>query len=160
MKRIVIKIGTNLLTNNDYTLNRELISRITEEVSKLHKEIGETGEEVVRVRKEILYFTPTEDTISDEHKVILGKVLSICKENPDFSIKIEGHNDIRESNKIARTRTENVKKALIASGIKEEKITIKWYGSSKPISTAITAEGLARNRRVELILWGKESIKQ
>jgi outer membrane protein OmpA-like peptidoglycan-associated protein len=124
------------------------------------KEIAEAGEEVVRVRKEIMYFSPTDDTITDEHKVIFGKIQSLCKENPDFSIKIEGHNDIRETNKVSRTRTENVKKALVALGIKEDKITIKWYGSSKPVSTAITSEGLAHNRRVEIILWGKESIKQ
>ena len=123
------------------------------------KEIGGIGEEVLRMRKEVLYFDPTESELKPEHKAILDKVKSIYTNNPDFSITIEGHNDIKESNRISRQRAELVMNALLNLNIPKKKIDVKWYGSNKPANLSITKEGLAQNRRVEIILWGKEILK-
>lgn len=153
-------LGVTHRMSLSYKFSQEILTEDKKSAITLEsKEIGETAEEVVRVRKEVFYFAATDDVLSPEHSILVEKVLNIYKANPEFSIRIEGHNNIKETNKLSRVRAENVKKALIEKGIPNDVITIKWYGSSKPASMSITSEGLSNNSRVEVILWGKESIQ-
>ncbi len=49
-------------------------------------------------------------------------------------------------------RALSVKAYLVSKGVNENQLTAKGYGESMPIADNKTAEGRARNRRVELVV--------
>ena len=75
----------------------------------------------------------------------------------DTSIKafyIDGHTDsvgTRADNYIlAENRAKEVAAFLVAKGIAEDKLTVRWHGERYPVSTNATVAGRAQNRRVTI----------
>jgi len=98
---------------------------------------------------------------------ILGKVVSILKDVSDKSIRIEGHtDDVQISRALAQryptnwelsaARAINVTRFLQDQGIDPGNLSAAAYGEWKPVATNDTAEGRAKNRRIEIILVPKE----
>jgi outer membrane protein OmpA-like peptidoglycan-associated protein len=77
------------------------------------------------------------------------------KANPDMNLLIEGHTDNTGqpayNMKLSIDRANAVKKVLLSQGVSENRIQIKGYGDTEPISDNKTAAGKARNRRVVCI---------
>lgn len=75
---------------------------------------------------------------------------------PDVRISIIGHTDNRggaEANlRLSRERAEAVALRLIASGIDDSRISTSGRGSERPIANNDTAEGQAKNRRIEFLV--------
>jgi outer membrane protein OmpA-like peptidoglycan-associated protein len=71
-------------------------------------------------------------------------------------IRIEGHTDSSGSSNanlaLSQKRAEAVRDALVASGVEASRITVVGLGSERPVAANDTAEGRARNRRVDIIL--------
>ena len=98
---------------------------------------------------------------------ILGKVVSILKDVNDKSIRIEGHtDDVQISRALAQryptnwelsaARAINVARYLQGQGVDPGHLSAVAYGEWKPVATNDTAEGKAKNRRIEIILVPKE----
>jgi len=98
---------------------------------------------------------------------ILGKVVSILKDVSEKSIRIEGHtDDVQISRALAQryptnwelsaARAINVTRFLQDQGIDPANLSAVAYGEWKPVATNDTAEGKAKNRRIEIILVPKE----
>jgi chemotaxis protein MotB len=98
---------------------------------------------------------------------ILGKVISILKDVKDKAIRIEGHTDnVQIGGALARryptnwelsaARAINVARHLQDQGIDPGQLAAVAYGEWKPVATNDTAEGKAKNRRIEIILVPKE----
>ncbi len=98
---------------------------------------------------------------------ILGKVVSILKDVNDKSIRIEGHTDnVQIRGDLARryptnwelsaARAINVTRYLQEQGIDPDQLSAVAYGEWKPVATNDTAEGKAKNRRIEINLVPKE----
>jgi chemotaxis protein MotB len=94
---------------------------------------------------------------------ILGKVISILKDVSDKSIRIEGHTDnVQISRALAQryptnwelsaARAINVMRFLQDQGVDPANLSAVAYGEWKPVATNDTAEGKAKNRRIEIIL--------
>ena len=101
-----------------------------------------------------IFFKPDSDELTETSKAPLNEVATILTENPTFKMVIEGHSDIsggRLTNKaLSQKRAETVKKYLTQSGIEASRLTAIGYGSERPIFSNKTAQGRAKNRRVEL----------
>jgi peptidoglycan-associated lipoprotein len=73
-----------------------------------------------------------------------------------YSVKLEGNCDEWGSDEynfaLGLKRTEAVKKALVAEGIDETRISMVSYGESNPVCTEKTKECWAQNRRVNFKL--------
>ena len=73
-----------------------------------------------------------------------------------YSVKLEGNCDEWGSDEynfaLGLKRTEAVKKALVAEGIDETRISMVSYGESNPVCTDKTKECWAQNRRVNFKL--------
>jgi OmpA-OmpF porin, OOP family len=84
----------------------------------------------------------------------LDKVVIYMNQNPDARISIEGHTDNKgkdeKNNQLSLDRANAVKSYLVKQGIASDRIETKGYGSAKPILPNATAEGRAKNRRVEV----------
>ena len=78
----------------------------------------------------------------------------ILKDNPNIKVEIGGHTDSMGSEaarmKISEKRAESAKKYIMDKfNISADRMTVKGYGSQKPIADNKTREGRAKNRRVE-----------
>ncbi|MDN5214075.1 OmpA family protein [Fulvivirgaceae bacterium BMA12] len=102
-----------------------------------------------------ILFDVAKSVIKPESFGIINKIASFMKEHPDISFRIDGHTDSDGSDefnqKLSENRAEAIKIALIKFGIRENRLTNKGFGESRPIASNQTAKGKAQNRRVEFI---------
>jgi outer membrane protein OmpA-like peptidoglycan-associated protein len=131
-------------------------------------EAGKTLElEVALVKKEFkivlpqVYFEtakaelkPASHKTLDEAAVTIQKVLA---GNPDITIEVQGHTDSRGSAEynmnLSDQRANAVKDYLVSKhDIKSSRLVAKGYGESHPVASNNTADGMAKNRRVEFII--------
>jgi len=73
---------------------------------------------------------------------------------PELKVEVQGHTDStgnREFNvDLSQRRAESVRTYLVNKGISAARLTARGYGPDRPIMSNATADGRARNRRVEL----------
>lgn len=87
---------------------------------------------------------------------ILNEVVILLKARPEVRLSINGHTDSqgdRDRNmKLSKDRAAAVKSYLTGQGVQADRLTSEGYGPDKPIDTNDTAEGRAKNRRVEFLV--------
>lgn len=117
---------------------------------------------VATVGSDIL-FKPGSSILSDQAKKILKDVASEIKSKyPGARVRVEGHTD---SQPIKRSKAENkdnwdlsgnrsqaVLHYLIEQGITEDKMSFAGFGLVKPVADNSSAAGMAKNRRVEIVV--------
>jgi len=85
---------------------------------------------------------------------VLAEIADVLKVNPGLRVEIQGHTDSRGSialnMRLSEERAQSVRRYLLGKGVDADQMTAKGYGPGRPIATNDTAEGRARNRRVEL----------
>jgi outer membrane protein OmpA-like peptidoglycan-associated protein len=90
-------------------------------------------------------------------------VVDIMKQNPDIrKVRVEGHTDSKGSDayniKLSQRRANAVRDYLIAHGVEADRLVAVGYGETRPVADNGTAEGRARNRRVEFTILEQERI--
>lgn len=85
----------------------------------------------------------------------LGHIVSLMLRHPALKLEIQGHTDNQGKPgynlKLSQARAETVKTYLKLFGIAEHRLKARGYGETKPVASNQTAEGKAKNRRVELV---------
>jgi outer membrane protein OmpA-like peptidoglycan-associated protein len=102
-----------------------------------------------------IYFAFNSAAIRPQSERKLKEIAAILKNNPDWTLSINGHTDNigdEASNlELSRKRSAAVKEALVQRhGISAARLITGGYGESSPKEDNDTVEGRARNRRVEL----------
>jgi outer membrane protein OmpA-like peptidoglycan-associated protein len=81
----------------------------------------------------------------------MGDILAKYSDN---RVQIQGHTDstgdAAYNQKLSERRANAVKTALVARGVQETQVFVTGFGKTKPIADNSTADGRAKNRRVEL----------
>jgi outer membrane protein OmpA-like peptidoglycan-associated protein len=89
----------------------------------------------------------------------LLRLIRILKDYPTVEIKLSGHTDNQGDPalnlKLSQDRVNEVKKYLVAHGIKGERITTEGFGGTKPIASNDQEETRSKNRRVEFTITKK-----
>ncbi|CAN5345900.1 hypothetical protein BH23BAC1_BH23BAC1_44750 [soil metagenome] len=139
------------LTPQDLTIE---LSKIEEEIGKLETfENLEVGKAIVL--KHILFDQGKFDLKEDSYEE-LNKLLKTLEKNPEIKIEIAGHTDnrgdIKLNQMLSRNRAKVIANYLLDHGIKENRLKITGYGSSKPVAPNDTEENRKKNRRVEFII--------
>lgn len=84
----------------------------------------------------------------------LQALSDLMLENPDQRIRIEGHTDNTGPDavnmRLSQERASAVANYLVSRGIAPERLIVKGYGSSQPISSNDSEDGRSRNRRIEI----------
>ncbi len=99
-----------------------------------------------------LYFKLNSDNVFDYQKsqFELGRLVSLMQTNPRMKIEIGGHTDTSGTEAYNKTLSEKRAQAvygfLVGHGISKNRLAVKGYGYSKPLSSG-SAE---KNRRVEI----------
>ena len=100
-----------------------------------------------------IIFASNQSKIASQSRPILDRIVETTQFCSDVFIKITGHTDNvgnENSNlKLSRERAESVGRWLILAGVDKSKIRTEGFGSSKPITDNSTAEGRAKNRRIQ-----------
>jgi len=87
---------------------------------------------------------------------ILDRFAEGLRNNPNAQVRIIGHTDSTGSdainNPLSLQRAESTRNYLTARGVSGARVQVEGMGSRQPIATNDTAEGRARNRRVEIFV--------
>jgi outer membrane protein OmpA-like peptidoglycan-associated protein len=85
---------------------------------------------------------------------ILDRFATTLRDNPGTTVTIVGHTDSSGSdainNPLSVNRAASVRDYLVARGVVANRIAIDGRGSREPVADNSTAEGRAKNRRVEV----------
>jgi OOP family OmpA-OmpF porin len=85
---------------------------------------------------------------------ILDRLIAFLKENPDKKVALEGHTDSvgtpQYNQGLSERRAASVKDYLTKHGVASNRVSTVGFGLNKPIADNKTAEGRAKNRRVEI----------
>ena len=84
----------------------------------------------------------------------LNEVVDAAKQYPDIKLDVIGYTDnvgnAQKNVKLSQERADAVKAYLVKNGVAKERISTKGMGADSPFGDNSTAEGRARNRRVEV----------
>ncbi len=150
-------------------LNTERIKQLEEELAKKPdtvimetpappvKTIDEEG--VKRVFREALRGIQFETNKADIKPIsfsILDNVVTIMKENPDYTLQIIGHTDnvgaASYNLNLSDKRAASVRTYLMDRGINGNRLSSEGKGLTMPVASNNTEDGRALNRRVEFIV--------
>jgi outer membrane protein OmpA-like peptidoglycan-associated protein len=87
----------------------------------------------------------------------LKRIINLMKEYPSMEVMLEGHTDnqgdLLKNVQLAKSRVEAVKSYLMEKGgIEAERISLKSWGPTRPISSNASEETRKKNRRVEFTI--------
>ncbi len=146
-------------------------NRMDKQAQEIEQEIP--GAEVERVGEGInvtfdeksgVYFDTEKFTINAKSQETLNKLAAIFKEYPDTNILVEGHTDSSGSDSynltLSKNRAQAVTNYLVNNGVSKGRFETKWYGESQPKYDNNTADGRAKNRRVELAIVANEQLQR
>ena len=112
-----------------------------------------------------VYFDTNKYNINPASDTLLTKLAGILKEYPDTNVLVVGHTDSVGSNEYNMTLSKNRANAVTnffvqTKGLNGNRFTTNWFGEEQPIADNTTAEGRAKNRRVNLAIVPNEKMKE
>jgi outer membrane protein OmpA-like peptidoglycan-associated protein len=97
-------------------------------------------------------------TLRHDAQLGLARIATVIKLNPSLHIQVEGYTDSVGSPASNQTLSENramaVRDFLVQNGVPNDNITARGFGATNFVADNATADGRARNRRVDLIVSG------
>ncbi|MVM40598.1 OmpA family protein [Spirosoma sp. HMF3257] len=103
-----------------------------------------------------IYFEMSKSDLLSASYAELNKLVSMMQDNPNMSIRLEGHTDIigdHDKNlQLSRDRVIACQRYLVQKGIDIDRIQTIGYGDTRPILTKGTDEERKVNRRVEFVI--------
>jgi outer membrane protein OmpA-like peptidoglycan-associated protein len=138
-------------------------AKMDKQAQKIEEEIP--GAKVERVDDAIVvtfdensgvYFATDKYNINTASQTTLNKLSSIFIEYPDTNILIVGHTDSVGSEDynmtLSKNRANAVTNYLVGKGLSSGRFTTNWFGETQPMHDNATAEGRAKNRRVNVAI--------
>jgi len=104
-----------------------------------------------------VHFDTNKYNINSDSETMLNKLASILQEYPDTKILIVGHTDsvgAEDYNlNLSKNRANSVTNFFTQTkNLNISRFTTNWYGENQPVADNTTADGRAKNRRVNLAI--------
>lgn len=144
-------------------------NRMDQQAQKIEEEIP--GAQVERIEDAIVitfdegsgvYFATNRHDLNEQSRANLDKLSGVMKEYADTNILVVGHTDSTgpyEFNMtLSKNRAESVTNYLIGKGLDRGRFTTQWYGPDRPTHDNSTADGRAKNRRVNVAIVPNEKM--
>ncbi|MBD3419372.1 MAG: OmpA family protein [Chitinivibrionales bacterium] len=130
-----------------------------ESINKYKDEDGCPDEKPQEIRQKLVLrgvnFKTASAELLEESYYVLETVYNSLEAYPHIRVEIAGHTDNQGSSEynmaLSYDRAKAVRNYLVMRGIAEDRIIARGYGEEKPEAPNETAEGRAKNRRVEVI---------
>ena len=146
-------------------------SKMDKQAQKIESEIP--GAQVERVDDGIVvtfdensgvYFDTAKYNVNTASQSILDKLANVLVEYPDTNVLVVGHTDSVGADAMNMTLSKNRATSVTnyfvqTKGLSAGRFTTNWYGEDAPIADNTTAEGRAKNRRVNLAIVPNEKMK-
>jgi outer membrane protein OmpA-like peptidoglycan-associated protein len=88
----------------------------------------------------------------------LSRIASIVRPHPGLHLEVDGHTDNEGSDaydqRLSEQRAAAVRDALVGAGIPPNAIMARGFGKTHPLQSNDNSAGRARNRRVEVVIYG------
>lgn len=101
-------------------------------------------------------FASGQSRLKPEARANLQRVVEFVGRFPDKDVLIEGHTDSQGganlNQVLSQKRAEAVRDALVQDGVDATRLTAVGLGKDRPVADNASAEGRARNRRVEIVV--------
>lgn len=111
---------------------------------------------VLSVLAERVHFDFDKSDIRPDAEEVLQRKVSVLREYPGVTLRIEGHADERGSNEynlaLGQRRAEAVRRYLLSYGIDPSRFTTISYGEERPLVNAHDENAWAQNRRAEFVV--------
>jgi len=143
--------------------------KMDKQAEEIEKEIP--GAKVERVDDGILvtfdegsgvYFDTNKSNVNAASQVALDKLVSVFKEYPDTNLLVVGHTDSSGNDdynmKLSKERANAVTNYIKTHGVSDSRLTTNWFGETQPTNDNATAEGRAKNRRVNVVIVPNEKM--
>lgn len=124
-----------------------------------HKDITLAPIEIARIEPDAtialnnIFFDFKKATLRPESFSELNRIVNLMKDNSGMTVEISGHTDATGPNDynmwLSEWRAKAVATYLIQKSIEKERISVVFFGETKPADTNETKEGRGKNRRVE-----------
>ncbi|RLA70491.1 MAG: peptidoglycan-associated lipoprotein [Epsilonproteobacteria bacterium] len=150
---------------DDSSTNQQVVQEVedvkTETVSSENSMMNSSGMNMsmseIENQLPAIYFAFDKFSISSEMQSDISTGVSIANDaGSDFNVKLEGNCDEWGSDEynfaLGLKRANAVKKALIAEGVSESRVSMVSYGESNPTCSDKTQECWSKNRRVNFKL--------
>jgi len=99
-------------------------------------------------------FESSKADLTQNAEQLIEKYAAVLAQNPTATVVVEGHCDERGSTefneKLGEGRAMSVVRALVARGVKKERLRIQSKGESMPLDPGHNKDAWAKNRRVEI----------
>jgi len=131
-------------------------NRMDKQAKELEKiaETKRTEQGIVTKLKSDILFDTGKANLKPAAKDNLKQMAEIMKKYPENVLMIKGFTDNTGSSAVneilSQKRAEAVRNQLIASGLKDTAISTQGLGPALPVAKNDTAQGRAKNRRVEI----------
>ncbi|QRM88921.1 OmpA family protein [Lacinutrix sp. WUR7] len=103
-----------------------------------------------------VYFATEKYNINNASQETLNKLVGVFKEYPNTNILVVGHTDSSGNEDynmtLSKNRANAVTNYLTSQGLSYGRFTTNWFGESQPMYDNTTAEGRAKNRRVNIAI--------
>ena len=111
-----------------------------------------------------VYFDTNKYNVNTKSQETLNKLAGVFAEYPDTNILVVGHTDSSGSEDynmtLSKNRANAVTNYLTGKNISSGRFTTNWFGEEQPKHDNTTAEGRAKNRRVNVAILPNEKMKQ
>lgn len=136
--------------------------KIEEEIPGAQVERVDDGIVVTFDESSGVYFDTAKYNINAASQTTLNKLIAVFKEYPDTNLLVVGHTDSQGAEDynmtLSKNRANAVTNYLISKGISSGRLTTNWFGESQPVHDNATAEGRAKNRRVNIAILPNEKM--
>lgn len=146
-------------------------NRMDKQAQKIEEEIP--GAQVERIDDAIVitfdegsgvYFATNKYDINEQSRTNLDKLSGVMKEYVDTNILVVGHTDstgpYEYNMTLSKNRAQAVTNYLVGKGLSSGRFTTEWFGPDQPTHDNSTAEGRAKNRRVNVAIVPNEKMIQ
>lgn len=103
-----------------------------------------------------VFFDSGKATLKVSAQLTLAKLAGMLEVFRKINLRVEGYTDSTGSaeinTKLSTERAKAVVDFLKAQGVKEDRMAFQGYGPANPVADNATADGKAKNRRVEIVL--------
>jgi outer membrane protein OmpA-like peptidoglycan-associated protein len=135
-----------------------------EELKKIENaKVERVGEGINITFDSGILFATGKSSLTPAAKESVKKLAEILVKYPDTNVMITGNTDNQGSDemnqKLSEKRAEAVSNYAVGLGVSKSRLTTVGNGESNPVASNDTADGRAKNRRVEIGIVANEKMK-
>ena len=156
---------------SDYDALKDQNQQLQQQLATQQQELTSSKEQVARLQGAIKYtvnsdllFAPGSWQMSARGQQIIAGFVSKLAPTQQSKLLVSGYTDntpvgpelqrqgVTSNQDLSQKRADAVMQFLISQGVKPDLVAAKGFGDADPIASNATAQGRAKNRRVELSL--------